>query len=119
VGLVIDAAPAGVRTGNATTSKTISAALRDTVYHRYAAQRTNGQNPKRRTKALLRRVVPDLNEVGLVDLIPNPMHPGQPGPKKEGPASVLVRSHFVGLAGLEPAASSLSVVMGLATHPGA
>jgi hypothetical protein len=81
VGLVIDAAPAGVRTGNATTSKTISAASRDTVYHRYAAQRTNGQNPKRRTKALLRRVVPDLNEVGLVDLIPNPMHPGQPGPK--------------------------------------
>jgi hypothetical protein len=63
VGLVIDAAPPGVRAGNATTSKTISAASRDAVYHRYAAQRTTRQNPKRRTKALLRRVVPDLNEV--------------------------------------------------------
>jgi hypothetical protein len=38
--------------------------------HRYAAQRTTQQNPKRLTKALLRRLVQDLNEAGLVDLIP-------------------------------------------------
>jgi hypothetical protein len=46
------------------------------------------------------------------DLIPNEMPPIELAPQRERPAFPLVTGRVVGLAGLEPAASSLSAIEG-------